>query len=149
MYVRPRALGGPVGRPVLVGNGAARDVVMSSSGLLAFLGVRAVTGVTMSNTVSVGPAVAHRVRSPPPLGVVAAAPPSTATPGHGCKLVMEGLELVGEGEVGSGKRGVRGNELLKDGLLVGGSAGKVAQGIIDGVKEARVEGGGMGCVGLA
>ena len=93
---------------------------------MAFLGVRAgVAGVTMSNTVSVGPAVARRVRSPPPVGVIAAAPVFAATPGPGCKLVAEGLDLVGEGGVGSGKRGVRGNELLKDSLLVGGSADKV------------------------
>ncbi len=34
--------------------------------------------------------------------------------------------------------------MLKDGLLVGGSTGKVVKGIVDGVDEARVEGGGMG-----
>jgi hypothetical protein len=46
--------------------------------------------------------------------------------------------------VGGGKREVRGNELLEDSLLVGGSTGKVVKGIVDGVKEARVEGGGLG-----
>ncbi len=59
-------------------------------------------------------------------------------------MVIEGFDLVGEGDVEGGKRGVRGNELLKDGLLVGGSAGKVVQGIVDGVVEARVEGVGVG-----
>ncbi len=34
--------------------------------------------------------------------------------------------------------------MLKDGLLVGGSTGKIVEGIVDGVKEARVEGGGVG-----
>jgi hypothetical protein len=34
--------------------------------------------------------------------------------------------------------------LLKDGLLIGGSAGKVIKGVLDGVKEARVEAGGVG-----
>jgi hypothetical protein len=34
--------------------------------------------------------------------------------------------------------------LLEDGLLVGGSAGKVVKGVVNGVKEARIEGGGMG-----
>ncbi len=100
--------------------------------------------VFMSNTVSMGPAVAYRVRSLSPVGVIAAARPSATTPGLGRGLVMEGFDLVGEGEVGSGKKGVGGNELLEDGLLIGGSAGKVIQGIVDGVKEARVEGVGMG-----
>ncbi len=35
-------------------------------------------------------------------------------------------------------------KLLDNSLLVGGSAGKVVKGIVDGVEEARVEGGGMG-----
>ncbi len=30
------------------------------------------------------------------------------------------------------------------GLLVGGSTGEVVKGIVDGVEEARVEGGGVG-----
>ncbi len=34
--------------------------------------------------------------------------------------------------------------MLKDSRLVGGSASKVVEGIVDGVKEARIEGGGMG-----
>ena len=34
--------------------------------------------------------------------------------------------------------------MLKDGLLVGGSTGEVVEGVVDGGKEARVEGGGMG-----
>jgi hypothetical protein len=59
-------------------------------------------------------------------------------------LVTEGFDLVGEGEFGAGKRGGRGDELLEDSLLVGGSAGKVVKGVVDGVKEARVEGGSMG-----
>ncbi len=68
--------------------------------------------VPMSNTVSMGPAVAIRVRSLPPVGVIAVATPSAATLGLGCKLVMEGFDLVGEGSVGGGKRRVSGNELL-------------------------------------
>ncbi len=112
---------------------------------MAFLGVGAgVAGVPMSNTVSVRPAVSRSVRSLPPVGVKAAAPPSAVPPGLGRKLVMEGFDLVGEGGVGAGKRGVRGNELLEDSLLVGGSAGKVVEGIVNGAKEARVEGGGVG-----
>jgi hypothetical protein len=112
---------------------------------VSFLEVRAgVAYVPMSNTVSMGSAVAHRVRSSPPVGVNAAPPPpSAATSGPGCELVAKGLDLVGEGGVGSGKRGVRGNELLEDNLLIGDSAGKVVQGIVDRVKEARVEDGGM------
>jgi hypothetical protein len=106
---------------------------------VAFLGVGAgVAGVPVSSRVSMGPAVASRVRSLPSVVVTASAPPSTATLGPGRKLVTEGFDLVGEGGVGIGKRGVSGNELLKDGLLVGGSAGKVVEGIVDGVKEARV-----------
>jgi hypothetical protein len=104
-----------------------------------------VAGVAMSNAVAVRPAVACRVRSPLLVTrVIAAAPPSTATPGLGHELVTEGLDLVGEGGVGGGKRGVRGNELLKDSLLFGGSTGEVVEGVVDGVEEARVEGGGMG-----
>ncbi len=34
--------------------------------------------------------------------------------------------------------------MLLDSLLVGGSTGKVVDGVVDGVEEARVEGGGMG-----
>jgi hypothetical protein len=105
---------------------------MSGDGLVAFFGVGAgVAGVPMSNTVSLGPAVAHRVRSLPPVGVIAAATPSATTTGLGRKLVTEGFDLVGEGGVGGGKRGVKGDELLKDSLLVGGSAGKAVKGIND------------------
>ncbi len=59
-------------------------------------------------------------------------------------MVTKGFDLVGEGGIGGGKRGVRGDELLKDSLPIGGSAGKVVKGIVDGVEEARVEGGGVG-----
>ncbi len=146
MCVRPGASGAPVGRPVLVGNRAAHDVVARGGGLVTFLGVGVgVAVVAMSNAVAMGPAVAIRVRSPPLVGVIAASHPADAAPGLGCKLVVEGLDLSGEvGVVGGGKRGVRGNELLQDGLLVGGSTGKVVEGIVDGVKEAGVEGGGVG-----
>ncbi len=110
MYVWPGASGGPVGRPVLVGNGATHDVVVRGGGLVTFLGVGAgVAGVAMSNAVAVRPAVACRVRSPPLVGVIAATPPPAAAPGLGHKLVTEGLDLVGEVGVGGGKRG---NELL-------------------------------------
>jgi hypothetical protein len=145
LYVRPGASGAPVGRPVLVGDGAAHDVVAHGSGLVTFFRVGAgVAGVAMSNIVVMGPAVAIRVRSPPLVGVIAASHPADAAPGLGHELVTEGLDLVGEVGVGCGKRGVRGIELLQDGLLVGGSTGKVVEGIVDGVKEAGVEGGGVG-----
>ncbi len=50
MYVWPGASGGPVGRPVLVGNGVAHDVVARGSGLVTFLVVGAgVAGVAMSD----------------------------------------------------------------------------------------------------
>ncbi len=96
MYVWPWASGGPVRHPVLVGNGIANDVVVHDGGLVSFLGVGAgVAGVAMSNAVAMRPAVARRVRSPPLVGVIAATPPSAATPGLGCKLVTESLDLVG------------------------------------------------------
>jgi hypothetical protein len=80
---------------------STHDVGMSGSGLVAFLGVRAgVASVPMSNTVSVGPALACKVRALPPVGVIAATSFSTATPGPGRKLVTEGFDLVGEGRVG-------------------------------------------------
>ncbi len=145
MYVQPGASGAPVGHPVLVGDGAANDVVAHGSGLVTILGVGAgVAVVAMSNAVAMGPAVAIRVRSPPLVGVIAASHPADAAPGLGRELVMEGLDLIGEVEVGGGKRGVRGDELLQDGLLVGGSTGEVVEGIVDGVEEAGVEGGGVG-----
>ncbi len=75
MYVQPRASGDPVGRPVLVGDKAAHDVVAHGGGLVTFLGVGAgVAGVAMSNVVAMGLAVAIRVRSPPLAGVIAASP---------------------------------------------------------------------------
>ncbi len=96
MYVWPGASGDPVGRPVLVGDGAAHDVVVRGSGLVIFLGVGAgVAGVAMSNAVAMRPAVACRVRSPPLVGVIATTPPSATAPGLGRKLVTEGLDLVG------------------------------------------------------
>ncbi len=145
MYVRPGASGAPVRHPVLVGNRAAHDVIARGGGLVTFLGVGAgVAIVAMSNAVAMGPAVTIRIRSPPLVGVIAASHPADAAPGLGCKLVTKGLDLSGEIGVGGGKRGVRGNELLQDGLLVGGSTGDVVKGIVGGVKEARVEGGGVG-----
>ncbi len=145
MYVRPGASGAPVGHPVLVGNRAAHDVVARGGGLVTFLGVGAgVVVVAMSNVVAMGPAVAIRVRPPPLVGVIAASHTAGTAPGLGRKLVSEGLDLSGEVRVGGGKRGVRGDELLQDGLLVGGSTGEVVDGIVDGVEEAGVEGGGVG-----
>ncbi len=145
MYVQPGASGAPVGHPFLVGNGAIHDVVARGGGLVTFLGVGAgVAIVSMSNVVAMGPEVAIRVRSPPLVGVNAASHPADTAPGLGRILVMEGLDLVGEVGVGGGKRGVRGDELFQDGLLVGGSTGKVVKGVVDGVEEAGVEGGGVG-----
>jgi hypothetical protein len=145
LYARPGASGDSVGHPVLVGDGATHDVVARGGGLVTFLGVGAgVAVVAMSSVVAMGPAVAIRVRSPPLVGVIAASSSAAATPGLGRKLVKEDLDLVGEVGVGSGKRVVRGKELLQDGLLVGGSTGKVVKGIVDGVKEAGVKGGGVG-----
>ncbi len=55
---------------------------------MAFLEIGAgVAGVATSNTVAERPAVACRVRSPLLVWVIAAAPPSAATPGLGHKLV--------------------------------------------------------------
>jgi hypothetical protein len=114
LYVRPRASGAPVGHPVLVGNGAAHDVVARGGGLVTFLGVGAgVAILAMSNAVAMGPVVAIRVRSPPLVGVIAASHPADATPGLGRELVTEGLDLVGEVEVGGGEREVRGDEHSK------------------------------------
>ncbi len=113
LYVQPRASGGPVGHPVIVGNGAAHDVFARGGGLVTFLGVGAgVAGVAMSNAVAVRPAVACRVRSPPLVGVIAASPPPAPAPGLGRELVTEGFNLVGEVGVGGGKRGGRGDEFL-------------------------------------
>ncbi len=113
LYVPPGASGSPVGHSVLVGDRATHDVVARGGGLVTFLGVGAgVADVAMSNTVAVRPAVARRVRSPPLVGVIAATPPPTATPGLNRNLVTEGLDLVGEVGVGGGKRGVRDDELL-------------------------------------
>jgi hypothetical protein len=96
LYVQPGASGDSVGHPVLVGNGAAHDVVAHGSGLVTFLGVGAgVAVMAMSNMVAMGPAVAIRVRSPPLVGVIASSPPAAAAPGLGRELVMEGLDLVG------------------------------------------------------
>jgi hypothetical protein len=73
LYVWPGASGNPVGCPVLVGNGAAHDVVARGSGLVTFLGVGAgVAAVAMLNVVAMGPAVAIRVRFPPLVWVIAA-----------------------------------------------------------------------------
>ncbi len=94
LYVRPGTSGDPVGRPVLVGNGATHDVVAHGGGLVTFLGLRAgVAGVAMSNAVAMGPAVAMRVRSPPLVGVIAASPPTAAALGLDHKLVTEGLDI--------------------------------------------------------
>ncbi len=90
------ASGGLVGRPVLVGDKTAHDVVASGSGLVAFLGVGAgVASVAMSNAVAVRLAEAHTVRSLLLVRVIAAAPPSATNPGPGCKLVAEGFDLAG------------------------------------------------------
>ncbi len=81
MYVQPGASGGPVGHPVLVGNGAVNDVVEHGSGLVTFLGVETgVAGVAMSDAVAMRPAIACRVRSPSLVEVIAATPSPTACP---------------------------------------------------------------------
>ncbi len=81
MYIRPKASGGSVGHPVLVGDRATHDVFAHGSGLVTFLGVGAgVAGVAMSNAVAMRPTLAHRVRSPPLVGVIAATPPSRRRP---------------------------------------------------------------------
>jgi hypothetical protein len=91
-YVRTGASGDSDGRPVLVGDGAAHDVVAHGNGPVTFLGVGAgVAVVAMSNAVAMEPAVAIRLRSPPLVGAIAANPPAAATPGLGCKL--DGLEM--------------------------------------------------------
>jgi hypothetical protein len=113
LYVWPGASGGHVGHPVLVGNGAAHDVVARADGLVTFLGVGAgVASVAMLNAVAVRPSVARRVRSLPFVGVIAATPPPLTAPRLGGELVAVGLDLVGEVGVGCGKRGVRGDGLF-------------------------------------
>ncbi len=146
MLVRAaRGLGCPCWASSFVGDRAAHDVVARGGGLVTFLGVGSgVAVVAMSNAVAMEPAVAIRVRSPPLVGVIATSHPADTAPGLGRELVVEGLDLSGEVGVGGGKRGVRGNELLQEGLLVGGSTGKVVEGIVDGVEEAGVEDGGVG-----
>ncbi len=52
-------------------------------------------GVAMSIAVAVRPAVAHRVRSPPLIGVIAATLLPAAAPGLGRELVTEVFDLVG------------------------------------------------------
>jgi hypothetical protein len=145
LYIRPGASGAPVGRPVLVGDRVTYDVVARGGGLVTFLGVGAgVAIMAMSNVVAMGPSVVIRVRSPPLVGVIAASHPADAAPGLCHELVAEGLDLSGEVGVGGGERGVRGNKLLQDGLLIGDSTGEVVKGVVDGVEEAGVEGGGVG-----
>ncbi len=124
---------------------SSHDVVACGSGLMTFLGLgEGVAVVAMSNMVAMGSAVAIRVR-PPPLGwVIAASHPADAASGLGRELVAEGLNLSGEVRVGGGKRGIRSNELLLDDLLIRGSTGKIVEGVVDGVKEAGVESGGVG-----
>ncbi len=79
---------------------------------MAILGaVAGLASMAMSKAAAVRPAVAHGVWSPPLVGVIAATSPPTAAPGLGRGLVMDGLDLVGEGGVGGGKRGFRGNKL--------------------------------------
>jgi hypothetical protein len=83
-----------------IGDGTTHAVGTSGGGLVAFLGIGAgVAGVAMSNTVSMELAVASGVRSLLPVGVIAAAPPSTASLRLGRKVVMEGFDLVGVGSV--------------------------------------------------
>ena len=50
--------------------------------------------------------------------------------------------------VGGGERGVGGNQLLEDSFVTGGGAGKIVEGIVNGVEEI---GGlvGLGWVGMA
>ncbi len=96
MCIRPRASDGPVGHPVLVGNGATYDVIAHGGGQVTFLGVGAgMASVAMSNAVAVRPAVARRVRSLPLVGVVAATSPPAAASGLGRKSFTKGLDLDG------------------------------------------------------
>ena len=154
--VQPRASGTP-GGPVLVGRGAALGVLASGVALVAFIAVVAgVTVVPISNTPSMRPAVARGVGALLPTSVVGAptAPIATAATTIsalvllGVKLGLEGLDLVGKVGVGGGERGVGGNQLLEDSFVTGGGAGKIVEGIVNGVEEI---GGlvGLGWVGMA
>ncbi len=49
---------------------------------------------------------------------------------------LEGLDLIGQVGVGGGEGGVDGNQLLKDSFVVGGGAGEVVEGIVNGSEEA-------------
>ena len=62
---------------------------------------------------------------------------------------LEGLDLIGKVGVGGGEGGVGGNQLLKDSFVVGGGAGKVVEGVVNGVEEAGGLVGLGGLVGMA
>ncbi len=49
---------------------------------------------------------------------------------------LEGLDLIGQVGVGGGEGGVGGNQLLEDSFVVGGGAGEVVEGIVDGAEKA-------------
>ena len=156
--VRPGASGVP-GGPVLVGGGAALGVLASGIALVAFLLVG--TGGTVvpisSGTPSTRPAVACGVgtlisacvvgapTAPTAATAAAAAAVISAPALLGVKLGLGGHDLVGKVGVGGGEGGVGGNQLLEYSFVVGSGAGKIVEGIVDGVKEA----GGLVGVGMA
>ena len=125
-----------LGSPVLVGGGATHGVLVSGGALVAFFGIgTGLTVVSVSNTIFVRPAVANVVGALLLVSIVGA-PTVFAMTLFGTKLVLEGLDLVGEVGVGGGEEGVGGNQLLEDGFIAGSGGGKIVKDVVDGVKEA-------------
>ncbi len=62
---------------------------------------------------------------------------------------LEGFDLIGKVGVGGGDGGVGGNQLLDDSFVVGGGAGEVVKGVVNGVEEAGGLVGLGGLVGMA
>ena len=125
-----------LGDPVLVGGGAAHGVLVSDGASVAFFGAgTGLTIVSVSNTILVRPAVANVVGALLLVSIVGA-PTVFAMTLFGTKLVLEGLDLVGEVGVGGGEEGVGGNQLLEDSFIAGSGGGKIVKDVVDGVKEA-------------